>query len=243
MRLDKFIANNTALSRKEAKRAAKNGEVLIDGRAVKDLSQTLPQGARVSVLGQPVAAIEDVYLMLNKPLDVVCANDDGYHATVFNVLTEAALHNGDEQLLSALDADLNLQVVGRLDIDTTGLILITSDGQWNHRVTSPNHSCGKTYRVSLAEAITESSVEKLKAGVVLDDSPKPTKPAEVELIHETEILLTLFEGRYYQVKRMLAAVGNAVVGLHRERIGVLALTEELQPGDYRALNDQEIASF
>ncbi|BFM07085.1 pseudouridine synthase [Halioxenophilus aromaticivorans] len=243
MRLDKFIANNTAFSRKEAKRAAKNGEVIVNGQPVKDLSQSLPANAQVSVFGQAVLAIEDQYLMFYKPLDVVCSTDDGYHATVINVLTEAALAAGDEPLLAALDADINLQVVGRLDIDTTGLLLITSDGQWNHRVTSPNHSCGKTYRVTIAEPLTETAKTQLEQGVLLDDSVKPTKPAEVTIIDEQHILLTLFEGRYHQVKRMLAAVGNAVVGLHRERIGELHLGEDLQPGDYRTLTAHEIASF
>lgn len=243
MRLDKYIANNTGLSRKEAKRAAKNGEVLLNGSPIKDLSQELPANTEVSVFGQLVSAIAPLFLMINKPADVVCAMIDDAHVTVIDILSEAAFNNGDEPLIQALDANTNLQIVGRLDIDTTGLVLLTSDGQWNHKVTSPTHRCGKTYLVSLAEPITETAIAELEHGVLLEDSPKPTKPADVEQLSETTLKLTLYEGRYHQVKRMLAAVGNAVVQLHREQIGEIKLTEDIGPGQYRWLTNAEVESF
>jgi len=243
VRLDKFIAGNSALSRKEAKRAARNGEVKVNGVSVKDLSQNLQAEDNVELFGRPLEAISPIYLMLNKPEGVISATDDNQQMTVMNLLADTAFQAGDTVLINALEAGINLQIVGRLDIDTTGLLFITDDGQWNHRVTSPNQNCGKTYRVQLAEAITETAIRQLETGVLLHDANKATAPAQVTVVRPQELMLTIYEGQYHQVKRMLAAVGNAVTGLHREQIGDVVLDSDLALGQYRLLTTAEINSF
>lgn len=243
MRLDKFIANNSSLSRKEAKRAAKAGEVLVNGQAEKDLSRHLTESDTVSVFGEEIETLKPIYLMYHKPENIVCATRDNEHITVIEALCEQAFNLGDKQLNpEALDNN-PLQIVGRLDIDTTGLLLLTTDGQWNHRVSSPRQECAKVYQVTLAEPLTENAKRRLCEGVLLADSPKKTAPAQVEVITEQEIYLTIHEGRYHQVKRMLAAVGNQVTQLHRVKIGAVSLDNDLPVGEYRYLTEAEVASF
>lgn len=166
--------------------------------------------------------------MLNKPLGTVCSNvADGYPS-----------------VLSLLDIDKaqELLIAGRLDHDTTGLVLITDDGQWLHRVTSPNKHFGKRYRVQLADPIQPGLVELFAKGVALKGDVELTLPAELTLLSTNEVLLTLHEGRYHQVKRMFGAVGNKVIGLHREKIGAICLDNGLELGEWRYLTDTEIQS-
>lgn len=121
-------------------------------------------------------------------------------------------------------------------------MLLTDDGQWSHRITSPRHHCEKTYRVTLEHPVAEDVAQQFAAGIQLHGEKSLTQPARLEEITPTEVLLTLSEGRYHQVKRMFAAVGNHVVGLHRERIGGIVLDADLEPGEYRPLTEDEIAS-
>jgi len=136
-----------------------------------------------------------------------------------------------------------LKVVGRLDKDTTGLLLLTTDGQWLHRITSPKSVCQKRYRMTLAEPIDDHALKQLEEGVMLNGEQVPTLPAKAQRIAEAEIFLTIQEGKYHQVKRMLAAVGNRFETLHRDQIGSLVLDEGLQPGEFRELTKDEVAYF
>jgi 16S rRNA pseudouridine516 synthase len=133
-----------------------------------------------------------------------------------------------------------LHPVGRLDLGTTGLLLLTSDGQWSHRITSPRHHCSKTYRVTLAEPLSDEAQRQLETGLQLRNDNNTTRPASVERLSDGVIDLTITEGRYHQVKRMVAAIGNHVDALHRHRIGSLALDDSLAPGEFRHLTDTEI---
>jgi 16S rRNA pseudouridine516 synthase len=169
------------------------------------------------------------YFMLNKPLGVVCATRDPSQRTVldlFDVPKRSALH-----------------IAGRLDIDSSGLVLVTDDGQWSHRITAPANHCPKTYFVSLAEPLTSQQASRVSAGLLLKGESRPTKPATVDRVSEHELRLTITEGRYHQVKRMFAALGNHVVALHRLSIGGLVLDQSLIPGTYRPLSAEEIALF
>ena len=166
--------------------------------------------------------------MLNKPEGYVCSTDDPDHPTVLYFLDEPVAHK--------------LHAAGRLDIDTTGLVLMTDDGQWSHRITSPRHHCEKTYRVTLESPVSDDTAEQFAKGVQLHNEKDLTKPAVLEILTPTDVRLTISEGRYHQVKRMFAAVGNHVVGLHRERIGAIELDPDLAPGEYRPLTEEEIAS-
>ena len=164
--------------------------------------------------------------MLNKPAGVVCATRDRAHRTVLDLLDEPN--------------KTGLHVAGRLDIDATGLVLITDDGEWSHHITSPRHKQPKTYRVELAEPLTDVARLALEAGVQLNGEPRPCAPAGVEVVAERVLRLTLTEGKYHQVKRMLAAVGNHVTALHRERIGSIVLDPALPEGGYRQLLPEEV---
>lgn len=229
MRLDKFVCAATGLSRKEARRVIRAGEIEIDASVIKKSADTVGDDQQVTWLSQPLQIIGLRYLMLNKPADCVCATVDDLHTTVFNFIDEPKQQD--------------LHTVGRLDADTTGLLLITDDGKWSHRITTPKNECPKTYRAQVAEAVSDDDAERLRLGIMLRGEERATKPADVEVITPTDIRLTIYEGRYHQVKRMFAATGNKVLALHRERIGPLDLDPQLEPGEYRVLTAEEVALF
>lgn len=226
MRLDRYLANNTELSRKEVKRLIKSERVSVDGSITVNAAQHIEEGAFVEADGEHVQPIGPGYFMLNKPQGVVCANRDSNHATVFDLFDEP---------------QTDLHIAGRLDIDTTGLVLITGDGQWSHRITSPRHKCVKTYLIRAEEFVTAAMIKKLESGIFLKPENIRTMPANVDQLSEDSILLHISEGKYHQVKRMMHAVGNAVETLHRVSIGNIVLDEELAPGEYRPLTTEEIA--
>lgn len=228
MRLDYFIANASGLSRKDAKRALGAGDVSVDGKVCKQASYKLVPGESVRLRGESLTLPRERYLMLNKPEGVVCSTEDGDHLTVLSLIP-AELRTG-------------LHIVGRLDLDTTGLLLLTSDGQWSHRITSPRRRCPKTYRATLADAINDEALHQLRQGVMLKNDAKPATATEVRLLEDRVIELTITEGRYHQVKRMLAAVGNRVTALHRQSVGEIELDPALAPADYRELTEKEITS-
>ncbi|MCG9720542.1 16S rRNA pseudouridine(516) synthase RsuA [Shewanella sp. Isolate7] len=228
MRLDKFISESTHLTRSLAKKALHRGEVTVDGQVIKDGSFKLNDSQKVCLDGEPISLIGPRFIMLHKPVDTLCSTVDEAYPSVLNLLE--------------LPHKEDLHIAGRLDADTTGLVLITSDGQWSHRVTSPKRECGKTYLVQLANPLKEEWVEQFATGLALRNEDGLTKPAELELLGSHEARLTITEGKYHQVKRMFAAVGNKVVGLHRESIGEIVLDDSLAEGEWRYLTEGEIAS-
>ena len=225
MRLDQFIATSTELSRKDAKRAISRGEVTVNEQICKGANTRLAGHERVALSGTLLNLPGERYLMMNKPAGVVSATTDSDHPTALDLLPS--------------DITRNLHIAGRLDADTTGLLLLTTDGKWSHRVTSPRTDCPKTYRVTLSEPLTDAAAQQLERGVELHNDPKPTRPAGVKVLEERIFELTISEGRYHQVKRMLAAVGNHVDALHRLRIGKVELDTALGPGEYRELTPEE----
>ncbi|WP_309044653.1 16S rRNA pseudouridine(516) synthase RsuA [Marinobacter sediminicola] len=229
MRLDQFISTSSPLSRKEARRAIHAGRIEVNGKVWKDTGKHVPADAEISMDGAHLTIQGERYLMLNKPAGVVSATRDSDHPTALDLIS------------AELTQDLH--IAGRLDADTTGLLLLTTDGKWSHRATSPKVDCPKTYRVNLNTPITDSAIKELETGILLKNDTKPTKPAQVKVVEPQLIELTISEGRYHQVKRMLAAVGNHVEALHRQRIGDISLDPALEPGAYRDLTEQEIASI
>ncbi|MFC2992162.1 pseudouridine synthase [Halomonas tibetensis] len=232
MRLDRFLAETTELTRSLAKKALHREEVSVDGEIVKNPAMQIGDDNRVTWNDQPLALVGLRYLMLHKPAGVEC--------TARRTLYPRAID------LVALPKAERLQTVGRLDVDTTGLVLLTDDGQWSHRVTSPKHRWGKVYRVTLDEPLEGEALARAVAafaeGVTLDGEDKPTRPAELAMREPSVAELTLFEGKYHQVKRMFAAIGCHVAALHRESIGPLALGG-LPPGEWRELTADEVAAF
>ncbi len=166
---------------------------------------------------------ERALLLLNKPAGHECSARPSHHPSVLSLLPAPLIVRG-------------VQPVGRLDEDTTGLLLLTDDGALLHRLTSPRHHVAKVYEVRTALPVDAAQVDALRSGVVLRDDPRPVRAAACEPTGERSLRLTLTEGRYHQVKRMVAAAGNAVVGLHRSAYGALALPPDLAPGDWRWLD-------
>ncbi len=228
MRLDKFLCDALGTTRKESTQILKTGEVTVDGIVQKSGSFKVAEQSEVEWQGREITQTGPRYIMLNKPEGYVCSHEDGFNHTAFVLLDEMNM-NG-------------LHFAGRLDVDTTGLVLITDDGKWSHRITSPKHKCDKIYRVWLADPVQPDYAEKLAAGIELRNEREPTLPAQMEVIDENEVLLTIHEGKYHQVKRMFAALGNKVVALHREKVGQIVLDDELEPGEYRYLTEEEIES-
>ncbi len=227
MRLDKFIGHTSDLSRRDIHRAIKRGEVMINGAAAPSPSLSVSAQDQITLQGRPLAAPTLRYFMLHKPAGVLSARTDAHQPCVLDLIDTPRKDT--------------LQIVGRLDKDTTGLLLLTDDGQWNHRITSPRSACAKVYEVATADVITADAVERFAKGILLKNDSTPTRPATLELLGERRARVTLQEGRYHQVKRMFAATGNRVTELHRTGIGNIVLDPQLSPGDFRPLTAEEIA--
>ena len=240
MRLDKFICKSTELTRNEAKKLLKSGEVRVNGEVAKNAAMQVHENNTITIDGQTLTARTSRYFMLHKVVDSICSNVDEVYPSVLHFLD--------------VDKAFDLHIAGRLDADTTGLVLITDDGRWSHNVISPKKDCQKTYRVWLRDPIGEDHhvelISKFKEGIQLQGESSLTRPAVLVLVNDSdfsdgstnEVLLTITEGKYHQVKRMFAAVGNRVVGLHREQIGGIELGD-LAPGEWRSLTEEEVALF
>jgi 16S rRNA pseudouridine516 synthase len=196
-----------------------------------------PENLKFKVQGTEWPYFDRAYLMLHKPLGTECSQKPSTWPSIYTLLPSAL------RLRPQKAAVQGVQAVGRLDQDTTGLLLLTDDGKFIHRMSSPKHHMPKVYEVTTKHDVTELQVEKLLAGVVLDDSPKPVKAAACEKVSDTHLKLTLTEGKYHQVKRMLAAVGNRVEGLHRSAIGNLQLPDDLPPGQWRWILPSELEKY
>ncbi len=227
MRLDKFLCKSTELSRTEARRVIHAGEVVVNGSAVTDEASQVHENNCITLAGQRLVARPSRYLMMHKPAGTLCSNVDGIYPSLFHRLD--------------IDRAEDLHIVGRLDADTTGLVLLTDDGRWSFNIIRPQQQCEKTYRVALRDPLAEEVAAIFARGLLLQGESAPTLPASVESVGSREVLLTITEGRFHQVKRMFAAVGNRVVSLHREQIGGVRL--DVESGQWRHLTTDEVGCF
>ena len=225
-RLDKFISHLAEIPRSKARAGIKRQDVTVNGEVISGYDYSIAATDTVLYQGKPLVFLGKRYYMLNKPAGYVCANSDDLHPTVFELLDEPNMSD--------------FHVAGRLDLDTTGLVLITNDGEWSHKITSPKHNKFKTYLVEAQEPLTDEALEHLRQGVQLRNEKELTRPAIVEQLATYSLRLSICEGKYHQVKRMLAAVDNKVIELHREKIANITLDEALACGEYRQLNETEI---
>jgi len=232
-RVDKLLGSLGYGSRTEMARLGKAGGIVLDGVDLIDVSKRIPVTpdlvARMEIDGEPLDPPPGLVLMLNKPLGMTCSHkEDG--ALVYDVLPGRWRRR-----------DPAISTIGRLDKATTGLLLLSDDGDLIHRVISPKRHVAKVYRATLARPLDGTEGDLFAAGgLVLEGEDKPLAPAVLEMLGPTEARLTVTEGRYHMVRRMFAAAGNHVEALHRERIGALALPEDLAPGDWRLLTPDEI---
>ena len=228
-RIDKLLGSMGYGSRTEMARLGKAGGIVLDGADLTDVSKriavTPDLPSRMEIDGQPLDPVPGLVMMLHKPLGMTCSRkEDG--ALVYDVLPQRWRRR-----------DPAISTIGRLDKQTTGLLLLTDDGDLLHRVISPKRHVAKVYRATLARPLDGTEGDVFAAGgLVLEGEDKPLSPAVLEVLSPTEARLTVTEGRYHMVRRMFAAVGNHVDGLHRERVGGLALPDDLAPGDWRLLD-------
>ena len=180
---------------------------------------------------------DKAYVMLHKPAGTECSQKPSTYPSVYTLLPAPLRQRPQKGSVQGV------QTVGRLDQDTTGLLLLTDDGQFIHRMNSPRHHVPKVYEVTTRHPVDESQVSRLLQGVVLDDDPRPIRAAACEIGGDCLLRLTLTEGKYHQVKRMVAAVSNRVEGLHRSRIGGLMLPPDLAPGEWRWLDERDLAAL
>ena len=229
-RADKWIASRSSLSRKDVKALLKAGKVRVNEAVISDPGFYITDADIVCVDGKSISAQKHIYIMQNKPKGVVSVSNAPGDKTVIDLLPAELKRNG-------------LFPAGRLDRDTTGFVLITDDGDFAHRILSPRHHVTKTYTATLRDAAEPHYAEAFKSGIVLGDGTQCLS-AELEPTNDPHIVVVhLHEGRYHQVKRMFASLGNAVVELHREKIGGLPLDPTLAPGESRILTAQEIAQI
>lgn len=228
-RLDKIISKSGKFTRSEVKRLARNGEITLNGEAVKDVSvKADTENCVITVSGELIDTAEHVYIMLNKPQGVVSASEGRGDITVVDILPDDMKRK-------------NLFPAGRLDKDTTGFVLITDDGDFAHRILSPKNHIKKTYIAALDKPIDESKKSVLESGIELKDGTV-FRPAELEFIDGdmSNIKITIFEGKYHQIKRMFKAVGSTVVSLKRIKMGNVFLDDTLKEGCARYLTSAEI---
>jgi 16S rRNA pseudouridine516 synthase len=233
MRLDRLLANLGYGSRREMQALARNGRIVLDGAEVSDAEQRLSLSAdlpqRLLIDGKPLDPLPGVALMLHKPLGVTCSHKE-VGPLVYDLLPNR--WRGRDPAIST---------VGRLDKETSGLLLLTDDGALLHRIISPKSHVAKRYRVTLDRPMQGDEAERFAAGgLLLEGDDKPLLPAELEAHSPTEAHLTLHEGRYHQVRRMFAAVGNHVTALHRDRIGALDLPDSLVSGQWRIMTAEDL---
>lgn len=228
MRLDKLLSETTAYTRSQLKQIIKSGRVSVNGTAVTAPETKLdPTCALIELDGESVSYAKFHYFMLNKPAGILSATDDKKQKTVIDLFPE--------------EMRRRLFPVGRLDKDTTGLLLVTDDGDFEHRVISPRSEIVKTYRAVTSEPVNDADVEAFRQGIILADGTK-CLPAGLEPLPDGSCLVRVYEGKYHQVKRMLASRSKPVIELKRLSIGALELDEKLLPGEFRQLTENELCS-
>ena len=232
MRLDKFLCETGFGTRSQVKELLKKGQVTVNGVSAKKPEQKIDEHKdQITCQGKTASYEKYVYYMLHKPAGVVSATEDKREKTVLDLLKSEDRRDG-------------IFPVGRLDKDTEGLLLITNDGDLAHRLLAPKKHVDKVYYAKIDGMVTEEDVKRFAEGIDIGaEEEEMTRPAKLDIMksaEESEIRLTIHEGKFHQVKRMFLAVGKEVTYLKRERMGTLCLDENLKPGEYRLLTEEEI---
>ena len=238
MRLEDILFSQGFGTRRVCAGLVQQGYVSVNGEVQQDPGIFFdPENLKFKVQGAEWPYFDRAYLMLHKPSGTECSQKPSTWPSIYTLLPSPL------RLRPQKAAVQGVQAVGRLDQDTTGMLLLTDDGKFIHRMSSPRHHVPKVYEVTVKHPLDDVQVQKLLSGVVLDDDPKPVKAAACEAVSPFHLRLTLTEGKYHQVKRMVAAVSNRVEALHRSQIGGLGLPEDLAPGQWRWLSAQDLASI
>jgi len=227
MRVDKYICKSTELNRDEASVMLQSRRVSIDGKVFTNGAVQVHDNNVVTLEGEVLTLRPFRYLLMHKPANTLCSNIDESYPSIFNYID--------------VSKKSELHVVGRLDADTTGLVLITDDGSWTYKIITPKAECEKVYRVQLRNDISEGAIQQLEQGLNLQGLDEATLPAKVQVLGAREVFLTITQGKFHQVKRMFRAVGNRVRSLHREQIGQVTL--DVDEGKWRYLTQEEVSTF
>ena len=225
-RLDRYLAKQLVQSKKAIRQLLLQGRVLIDGSVCKDMDRQIDEFSHIQVDEQVLQSKQAVYLMLHKPVGVVSATKDLQHKTVIDLIDHPQKNE--------------LHIVGRLDLNTSGLMLLTNDSRWSNKLMQPEQKVSKRYRVKLANPIHLNCVDDFAKGFYFEYEQITTLPAQLDIIAEREALVSIQEGKYHQIKRMFGRSRNPVVALHRESVGGLPLDESLAPGESRVLTPDEV---
>lgn len=228
MQLDRFLRKNSLLSHKRVRQLIVEGRVSINGAVTKDVQYKVSAFSHVQLDNSVLQSKKPYYLMLNKPAGVVSATTHPHHRTVVDCI------------IAAYAGQLHL--AGRLDFNTTGLILLTNDGRWSRKITQPDEKVAKTYLVQTEHEITPEYAIRFAGGMYFAFEDIHLQPAALDILSSHTARLSIFEGRYHQIKRMFGFFNNKVVALHRESMGSICLDPNLSPGESRMLTDDEIRS-
>lgn len=246
-RLDRFIASHLGISRSAVRPIVASGRVRVAGVVATSVDQLIDQFTPVSLDNQVVQANTPIYLMINKPVGVVSATVDARHTTVIDLLRHPARDNLHAARRALHPARRALHIVGRLDFNSSGLVLLTNDGRWSRQLTMPEQKVPKRYRVTLENPITPDKVEDyidaFAAGMYFAYEDITTRPAQLRIVSDHVAEVSLIEGRYHQIKRMFGRFRNRVIDLHRIAIGNLPLDPGLAAGQSRELTAQEVMTI
>jgi 16S rRNA pseudouridine516 synthase len=228
-RLDRFISRNTGIKRGDVRHLLAAGRVVVDGVLARDIAQIIGPFSQVCLDGVALQNTLPVYIMMNKPAGVVSATRDDAHQTVIDLLTRSDRHH--------------LHISGRLDVNSTGLLLLTNDGNWSRQLSLPERQIQKVYTVTLAQPLNRDYIDAFAAGMYFEYENIITRPAQLHIVSDYVAEVSLYEGRYHQIKRMFGRFQNEVLTLHRHRIGSLELDVTLAAGECRDLSTSEIAAL
>lgn len=225
-RLDKFLINHLSVSKRDVRLILAQKKVVVDGIVELNMDKQINKFSVIEVEGKTLQANKSLYIMLNKPIGVVSATKDKQHKTVIDLLTHPEKGS--------------LHIVGRLDLNTSGLVLLTNDSEWSERLTQPESKVPKIYEVTLQNKLTPEYIQAFEQGMYFGFENITTKPAQLEIMSNNTALVTLVEGKYHQIKRMFGRFQNPVVRLHRSKVGNLELDVTLNPGESRLLTAHEV---
>ena len=226
MKLSRFLYHHTSHGKNDVRRILAAGRVTVDGKVERDSQSDIGDFTQVTLDDRVLRDTSAVYLMLNKPAGYLSATVDDEHRTVMELI----------------DTPETLHIAGRLDRASTGLLILTNDGKWSRRLTEPKEGVPKVYEVTTAEPITAETVMRFQQGIYFAYEDLTTQPAELQILSAQRAQITIYEGRYHQIKRMFHAVGNRITSLHRLSMGAIQLDPQLTAGQYRNLTQQEIES-
>ncbi len=228
-RLDRFISEQMGINRRDVRPLLAQKRIVVDGSPATDINHVIDKFSHVTLDDQVLQDNTPSYVMMNKPTGVVSATKDEQHKTVIDLLDRPDRHH--------------LHIVGRLDFNSSGLLLLTNDGRWSRQLTTPENNIAKLYRVTLEKPVTEAYIQAFSDGMYFPFEDITTRPVKLHIVSDYVAEVSLMEGRYHQIKRMFGQFDNEVLTLHRIAIGNLSLDPSLSPGQSRALTGREVINI